>query len=325
MALKGDFDQADLSTPPNGISVIIPAYNATGQLIEAVQSVYKQGLHQGEFEVLVVNDRFSLNREEAKRTHQAIFQELQRLPRSGKYPGLRIIDSCEAGVNCGQSAARNTGMRAASFPIIAFLDADDLYQTDPEFLARHGSYLTRARKVLEGDPDTAFVFSDMRLFGEGGESIKRCGGDNQHDLMVRRLLALDVFIPTIFRRDDALHPSVGGFDTSLIAVEDPHFFTHLMHGRFSRGLGTKIGYFDTPYYCYRQHPPGVETVNRREVKTIPLVLKTIEDCLPLYQHYFGPRSPNQIFDVYVQSQDNPSLLDAHGSLATDAVPHSANS
>lgn len=313
MTARDEFHKTNMvHAQRKGISIIIPAYNANAQLMEAIHSVYEQGLNEGEFEVIVVNDQYSPNDEAKKETHQNIFRTLEEWRQSSTYSGLRIIDSCEAGVNCGQSAAKNAGMAAATFPIIALLDSDDLYETDPAFLTRHGSYLSHGCEILENNPEATLVICDLRHFGAGQDWIDRRGDDTQDLLMMNRVLALNVANPAIFRRKDALDPQVKGFDTSLDSAEDALFFPRLVYGRFSKGLGTQIEYLDTPYYCYRQHPPHVETVNRRDFDLKRQVLQVIQECLPLYKLYFGEKSPEEIYRFY------EALGDA--SLSDDAVP-----
>ncbi len=95
------------------ISVIIPAYNAAAYIERALQSVLNQSRPADE--IIVINDGST----------DATSEILKRY--KGK---TRIIEQ----VNAGVSAARNTGIRAASGDWIAFLDADDEWL--PEKLAK---------------------------------------------------------------------------------------------------------------------------------------------------------------------------------------------
>ena len=104
------------------ISVIIPAYNASETLGEALISVEQQ--HVQPFEVVVVNDGSTDD------TADVIQSFMDRLP-------LVCVDQ----ENAGLGAARNAGMHAAKGDTWAFLDADDVWGTNK--LAHARDYLMR--------------------------------------------------------------------------------------------------------------------------------------------------------------------------------------
>jgi len=89
-----------------GVSCVIPVYNGARYLRETLDSVLAQSLPLAE--VVVVDDGSTDG------TAEII----------GSYGGgVRYLYQPHAGV----SAARNRGVRAATQPLIAFLDADDLF------------------------------------------------------------------------------------------------------------------------------------------------------------------------------------------------------
>lgn len=108
------------------ISVIIPAYNASETLGEALISVEQQ--HVQPFEVVVVNDGSTDD------TADVIQSFMDRLP-------LVCVDQ----ENAGLGAARNAGMHAAKGDAWAFLDADDAWGSNK--LAHARDYLTRFPQV----------------------------------------------------------------------------------------------------------------------------------------------------------------------------------
>ena len=93
------------------ITVVIPAYNASLYLAEAIQSV-KQQTFAG-WELIIVNDGSTDNTEEVIKG----FLSDSR---------IKLISQQNKGV----SAARNIGIEAASGKYIAFLDADDYILPD---------------------------------------------------------------------------------------------------------------------------------------------------------------------------------------------------
>ena len=97
------------------ISVILPVHNRADVLARAIQSVLDQSL--AAFELIVVDDGSTDGSAGVARSF-----------------GDERIKVIELGENRGGNAARNAGVRAATAPLIAFLDSDDTYL--PEKLER---------------------------------------------------------------------------------------------------------------------------------------------------------------------------------------------
>lgn len=95
------------------ISVVIPLYNKEKQIKRTLQSVLTQTFQ--DFEIVIVNDGSTDN--------STI--EVEKI----KDSRIRLIHQKNAGV----SAARNKGIEEAKYELIAFLDADDEWQS--EYLA----------------------------------------------------------------------------------------------------------------------------------------------------------------------------------------------
>lgn len=90
------------------ISIIIPVYNTQAYLPKCLDSVFSQTFQ--DFEVIVVNDGSPDN-------SQTIIDRYKE-----KYPH-KLVAICQE--NAGLSAARNTGIDAASGDFLMFLDSDD--------------------------------------------------------------------------------------------------------------------------------------------------------------------------------------------------------
>lgn len=88
------------------VSVIIPCYNSQNTIRETVESVLAQTMQ--DFELIVVDDGST---DDTKKILSDYVDQVKYLYRE----------------NGGQSAARNTGIRAASGETIAFVDSDDLW------------------------------------------------------------------------------------------------------------------------------------------------------------------------------------------------------
>ncbi len=131
------------------VSVIIPTYNRSSDCKTAVESVLSQTY--GDVEVLVVDDG------SVDDTREVI---------SGLDERVRYIRQANAGV----SAARNTGLEAATGEYIAFLDSDDAWLPWK---------LEAQLSVLRSFPDAGMVWTDMKAVDESGAIL--------HDSYLKRM------------------------------------------------------------------------------------------------------------------------------------------
>lgn len=92
------------------LSVIVPVYNVEKFLPRCLDSLLRQGMEVGEYEVICVNDGSPDNCAQ-------ILADYEK-----KYPGIFRVIIQE---NQGLGAARNTGMKAAQGEYITFVDSDD--------------------------------------------------------------------------------------------------------------------------------------------------------------------------------------------------------
>ncbi len=110
------------------LSVIVPAYNVEKFLPRCLDSLLRQGLEVGEYEVICVNDGSPDNCAQ-------ILAEYEQ-----KYPGIFRVITQE---NRGLGEARNTGMKVAQGEYIAFVDSDD-YVVDGGW----GLFITSSSKAI---------------------------------------------------------------------------------------------------------------------------------------------------------------------------------
>jgi glycosyltransferase involved in cell wall biosynthesis len=183
------------------VSVVIPVYNSSAYIAEAIESVLGQTYTH--FEIIVVDDGSTDKTQE-------------------------ILDRYRAKVKCfyqenrGVSAARNVGVRNAKGELIAFLDADDVWL--PGKLEKQVRFLTQHAEV-------PFIFGDTDLFNDSGTVIsallrqkKMASQLPEKEFVVKNpfeLLLDENFIPTstgLVRRSVLME--AGGFDESLRSVED---------------------------------------------------------------------------------------------------------
>ena len=98
------------------VSIIIPTYNRAGVITDSIQSILNQTYT--EYELLIIDDGSTDNTEE-------IVNALASTSAAGER--IRYIKLPE---NRGVAAARNEGIRQATYDYIAFQDSDDYWMPD---------------------------------------------------------------------------------------------------------------------------------------------------------------------------------------------------
>jgi glycosyltransferase involved in cell wall biosynthesis len=182
--LKGD--SIGVSGPL--VSAVIPTYNYARYVAGAVESV---------FPVL----RGPRDRRRRRRIHR----------RDGRYPSslARSIP-----LHRGLAAARNTGIRVARGPYVAFLDSDDLW-----LLEKVSAQIAR----LDGDPAVGLVYGEAALFTEtspGTATLHSSWAHHPSGKILPWLVRQNVVpSPTPMVRRE-LFDQVGPFDETLSACED---------------------------------------------------------------------------------------------------------
>lgn len=186
-----------MKKPPK-VSVIIPCFNQGHFLEETVASVLEQTLK--DFEVIIVNDGST----------DIFTNQLLADYRNDK---TTVITTN----NQGLAAARNNGIREATGEYILPLDADDRIGS---------SYLEKAAKILDDNPDVGIVYCQAQLFG----AVETEWQLPEYSLS-EMLLDNVIFCSALFRRSD--WDLVGGYDPGMIyGWEDYDFWLSLIeHGR----------------------------------------------------------------------------------------------
>jgi len=127
------------------VSVVIPAFNASDTISEAVESVLQQTYRN--LEIVVVDDGSTDGT-------SALVQHYQK-----RDARVRLIQKPNAGV----ASARNAGIRSSLGAFVAFIDADDLWH--PTKIAKQMTAL------LAGGPETALAYSPFRVIDVDGKVL----------------------------------------------------------------------------------------------------------------------------------------------------------
>jgi glycosyltransferase involved in cell wall biosynthesis len=229
------------------VSVIIPAYNVAPYIGETLDSVFAQTF--ADYEVIVINDG-SPDTEDLERALERFIHCINYIKQK----------------NCGASAARNTGLRAARGEFVAFLDADDLWL--PNYLNEQIKF------ILERNCD--LVCADAEVFGESSheensymESLM-ADAPPTGDVTFLGLLSAGQSLITsgvVVRRERVLE--VGLFDEALRNSQDFDLWLRLARH------GTRMAYQRQTLLRYRSRDNSLSgdevNVHRRELRVLEKV------------------------------------------------------
>jgi glycosyltransferase involved in cell wall biosynthesis len=199
------------------VSIVIPCYNPSHFLLEAIASARAQ--RGCAVEVVLVNDG----------TDSPQGRNLMENARG-------LADRYLEQPNRGLPAARNTGFDAASHQWIIPLDSDD--RLEPEYAAACGA-------AIEAHPDAAFAYTDCHVFG-AKNYIDRLPDYNLYRMLARNTLT---YAALIRKR---VWAEAGGYDESMTrGYEDWEFWLNLgARGRFGQHVRRVL-------FEYRKHGPSL--------------------------------------------------------------------
>ncbi|MEO1766434.1 glycosyltransferase family 2 protein [Thiobacter aerophilum] len=177
------------------ISVVIPLYNKEKHIAKTIDSVLAQTRPPAE--VIVINDGSTDRGAEIVRSYAK---------------PVRLIEQA----NYGVSAARNLGLREARHEHVAFLDADDWWET---------SHLERLEDLIQRFPDAGLYSTAHLIFREGryyrprgGFSDGWVGMVDEFFTQYARGLSLVNSITACVKKSAAL--AAGGFPDGVKRGED---------------------------------------------------------------------------------------------------------
>lgn len=195
------------------VSILLPYRNAVSTLAECIDSILNQSFTN--FEVLAINDHSS------DESEQLVWHYQQRDSR------VRMLHNNAEGI----VAALNHGMTAATTPLIARMDADDLMRTNR---------LLRQSEALQKHNDWSLVACQAHLFPasiiqEGFREYMRW----QNKCLTPDDIAADIFIespfvhPTVMFRKSAV-VQLGGYRQGLFP-EDYELWLRMHHAGMIMG------------------------------------------------------------------------------------------
>lgn len=199
-------------------SVILPAYNQSAYLRDAIESVLAQSCP--DFELIIVDDGSTDNTRDVVESYkdsriQYIYQE-----------------------NRGLSGARNTGIRRSNGMYLTYLDADDLFT--PQKLKVLGD-------ALDKDQSLGFVAGQAIPIDEVGRIIGQLFDSPPPQESHGWLLGNPLHVGSVLVRRE-WQEQAGFFDERLRSYEDWDMWLRLAR------LGCRFGWVAEPVSLYRFHP-----------------------------------------------------------------------
>ncbi|MGL5795970.1 MAG: glycosyltransferase family 2 protein [Waterburya sp.] len=174
------------------VSAIIPAYNAMKYLPETLDSILAQTYP--DFEVIIVNDGSTDN--------------LSEWASQLTDPRVKLISQ----ENRGLAGARNTGLNHAQGEYIAYLDADDLWNS---------TKLAKQVEFLNQNPDVGLVYTWVDRMDHTGKSLGKPFKSTLSGNILEKLLERNVIAPSSAMIRRCCFDRVGLFDENLKSfVED---------------------------------------------------------------------------------------------------------
>lgn len=175
------------------VTVIIPTFNHARHLGGAIRSVLGQS--HPDFAVIVVDDGST--------------DDPAAVVRAIADPRVQLVRQANAGL----AAARNTGIRHAAHPFVAFLDADDEFLPD---------YLRQATAAFGRLPaDFGIIACNRIRCDQDGVRLpeRKAATGRDREITARDLLFRNRFVAEVVARRE-IFDRCGLFDTSLRSSED---------------------------------------------------------------------------------------------------------
>ena len=253
------------------VSVIIPTYNASGFILETVNSVLQQSYSN--FEILIVNDGSTDN----------TISVIETI----KDPRVKLFNRSNQGV----SAARNFGLENAVGDYVIFFDSDDFMPVD--FIMERITFLIK-------NPFFSFVTGWVQKINERGELIgakmKSACNDLQNEILLYHSDIITCPSGYMFRKQDLINNNLE-FDVTLSSAADRYFLLQIdkhIKGHFLRSENSFL------YYRIRN-----ESMSNKLNESL------IKDNELFYKYVFQEIKPRQRVRKLFLSKSNYILFGAY--------------
>lgn len=183
-----------------GVSVVIPAYNAARFIEDSISSVLSQTYKP--LEIIVVDDG---SRDETRTIVERHAKDVRYIYQD----------------NAGPSAARNHGVREARGDWVAFLDSDDYWEPD---------HLESLIKHAQLHADVVLVYCGKKIVDAQGKRLDRFKNQTQFPsgwIFSELLFANYISSCSVVMAKRSILLDVGGFNTDIKNSEDYHLWLRI--------------------------------------------------------------------------------------------------
>ena len=229
------------------VSVIIPLYNQSEFLIEAVESVTASTY--SDIEIIVVNDGST----------DITKENLSKI--LAKFDNVRLFNRENSGV-CN---TRNYAINQAAGDYILPLDADDKIASD---------YIEKAVNILDSNSDIGVVYCDVEYFGDiTAKANKKTATE------VNMLIENRIFPSAMFRKNEFIQTS-GYRQEMILGCEDWDLWLSFMEN------GVKFHKIDEVLFFYRKHSCTRTSRALKFSNYLRIRLNIIKNHKSLYKKYW---------------------------------------
>jgi glycosyltransferase involved in cell wall biosynthesis len=258
------------------VSIIIPNYNTAAYIAETLDSALAQTFQ--DYEIIVINDA-APDTAELKAVLENYYEKIVFFDKS---------------INEGTSATRNRAASLARAELIAFLDADDIWQ--PTFLEEVYGFLQ------QNDYDLAYT--DAELFGSnylGGENFLPYNppeGPVTRELLIGGKCHI---LPSGALIKRSVFEAVGGFDPKVVRTEDFDLWMRMIFH------GARFGYLRKLLFKFRIRPESGSGDSLQRIERGIKVWRVLQAKLPFTD------AENRLIEHHC-AVANSGLLRARGRL-----------
>ena len=229
------------------ISVIIPFYNHSEYLLDAVKSVVNSTYKN--LEILVVNDGST------EKTPQEIQSMLM------PFDNVILINQ----ENSGVCAARNNGIIKASGEYILPLDADDRIAD---------TYIEKAVSILDQNPDIDIVYCEAEFFGTGQNKKWNLKPATLSNMLIQNR----IFPSGVYRKSKFLE--VGGYKKEMeLGCEDWDFWLSIIE------TGAKVYQIPEVLFYYRKQQNERTKQSLRPINYLKIRINIVKFHNKLYKQF----------------------------------------
>lgn len=272
----------------DGVTILVPCYNDGRYLREAIGSVFAFRSPLA-FEVLLIDDGSDC------RETLAVIEDMR-----DAY-GDRALRVIRLDRNRGLGAARNVGLREASFEYIFPLDADNTLGAPAADDATGICYFACGHRILSTCSQVALVYNEGRVFGAYSGRWPLLPYDEKTILCFNMVDA-----HAMYRRSEALR--IGGYCEDRDLPEDWILAVGLLNERYRQARPAFVERIHGPLFNYRLRTDGTSLVSRRPrdsmVRGRALLMR---QCPEIYAKHF----PGKHGDALVRAIEQHSFEARH--------------